>query len=194
MGPISGRRIVLLPAAGLAGAGPGPPTASNRSTVTIPPSETFSVGANSSTNFAGGTGSIGPRLVPSLPLPPAALAAAALAVLAFAVLAAPAASASDPIGGETTLAFDAQVLADLGIALASVDVTASPSREEGVAFRLDPTGSRAALDAEAGDFDLPMDVALIGLTSLTQAAREPGGRIATSSTPAARTPTASART
>jgi hypothetical protein len=51
--------------------------------VTIPPSVSFSTGANSPTNFAGETGSIEPPLVPALPLPPAALAAAAVAAIAW---------------------------------------------------------------------------------------------------------------
>jgi hypothetical protein len=51
--------------------------------VTIPPNVSFSVGTNSPTNFAGETGSIGPPLVPALPLPPAALAAGAVAAIAW---------------------------------------------------------------------------------------------------------------
>ena len=51
--------------------------------VTIPPTITFSPGPNSPTNFAGETGSIGPPLVPALPLPPAALAAAVVAAVAW---------------------------------------------------------------------------------------------------------------
>ena len=55
--------------------------------------------------------------------------------------------------GETTVGFDAQVLADLGIQLAEVAQTAPASREGGIGFRVDPAASRLELDARGGDFE-----------------------------------------
>lgn len=77
----------------------------------------------------------------------------ALAWIACALFGSGIASAQTLEGGQTTFAFEARILADLGIQLENVSTTASASRSGGLGFAVAPAASSLAFAAPAGDFE-----------------------------------------
>jgi hypothetical protein len=71
-----------------------------------------------------------------------------------AALAGPAlAPSSTGVTGVTSLRFDAEILADLGVALSDVNTSSAPLRDGALAFALDPPSSSVVLDAAGDDFE-----------------------------------------
>jgi hypothetical protein len=82
----------------------------------------------------------------------------AVVVAALSVSASLAAHATAPApsplrGGVTSLRFNAEILADLGIELVDVAETSAPLRHGALGFALDIPGSTVALDGVGGDFE-----------------------------------------